>query len=128
MAGWSAELIDTQIALGGFGNGFPVLHRADELAGSIANLYQADRFVRAISGTRATTNARIVVDGDFASVKLSANGPGWALDHAHRILAMHARSGDHDIVVNRTLAQKTGIVVVGTCASAHAVVTTSTTV
>lgn len=86
----------------------------------LANFHHTNRAIGATIGTRATANAREVVDSHRADVGIARDRPRRAADHAHRVDAMHARIGDHHLVVRWTLANEAWIVVVrcGTCSYA----------
>ena len=40
------------------------------------------------------------------------DGSGGALNHADRIRAMHAGIGNHELIVDRPMSEKTGIIIV----------------
>ena len=53
---------------------------------------------------------------------------GRTTDHAHRVHAMHASIGNHEIAQLRSVSDESWIVIVGRGASTHAIVATRTTI
>ena len=91
---------------------------------AVANLDHAYRFVGTVSGTRTTTDASGVVDCDFPFVQLPADRARRTLNHTDRVLAVHTRSGDHDVAMDGALTQEARIVIVGRGTCAYTVVAT----
>jgi hypothetical protein len=101
---------------------------SNEIATVLSNIDHANGTVRTVVSASGTADTGLIVDHDLPISQISMDGAGRALDHANRIFAMHAGVRDHDVVVNRTVAKKSGIVIVCCGAGADTVVASSTTI
>ena len=101
---------------------------SSRIAVFIAHFDHANGVVRTIVRARLATDARALVDDYLAAESVAVNRAGRAANHANRVRAMHAGIGDHDVPVDRAVAQETRIVVVRGRAGAHAIVATRATI
>ena len=108
----AGKLIGAKIAFGGLQNRLIRSFVEEDHAGRVADLDHPDRIVGTTVGTGAATDAGPIVDPYDSGRLISADRARRTTNHAHRIDAVHAGIGDHELVVFGTLANKTGVVVV----------------
>src|SRR5260370_41940230 len=101
LAGGPAPLVDAQVALGRLDDGLIGLFIDEGIAVRVPDLHQADGVVGTVAGAGTAADAGHVVDRYDPLLQVPVDGPGRTVDHADRILAVHAGVGDHVMPVRR---------------------------
>ena len=112
LAGRTVIRAGTQVTLGCFLDRIAQLLIQNRQALAVVDGDHLNVRIRATVGTGSTADARRIVDRHTARLSVPRYGSCRAADHAHRIQAMHARIGDHPIVVLLSVSNESRVVVV----------------